>query len=245
LAELAAGAGHEINNPLAVIMGQAQHLLRTEEDRDRARALERIIAQSRRIHLLLKDLMLYARPPQPRPKAVNVRAVVHGCIAGLTEFALERGVRLEHLIPPRGCRVKADPALLTAAITCLLRNAIEAAPARGWVRAQIVTLKAHVEVVVEDNGPGVPAPQQEHLFDPFYSGRSAGRGAGLGLSKAWRIAQLHGGTLRFQSEPDGPTRFVLILPLSPAKVRPPSAPRHAARNNGRKNRKHPLRGKND
>src|SRR5262249_40115213 len=58
LAEFAAGAGHEINNPLAVISGQAQHLLQSEENLDRARALERIVAQCQRIHTLLRDLML-------------------------------------------------------------------------------------------------------------------------------------------------------------------------------------------
>jgi signal transduction histidine kinase len=69
-----------------------------------------------------------------------------------------------------------------------------------------------VDLVVEDNGTG-PAPvQREHLFDPFYSGRHAGRGRGLGLPTAWRLAREHGGDVRFECRAGGPTRFVLSLP---------------------------------
>jgi signal transduction histidine kinase len=224
LAEMAAGAGHEINNPLAVILGQAQHLLRSEECLDRVRALERIVAQSRRIHELLKDLMLYARPPKPRLRIINLGRLVHDAVTGLTELALERGVHLDYAVPRRRCDVRADRNLLALAIACLVRNALEAAPVQGAARVYLKTeSNGRVEVIVEDNGPGLAAAHREHLFDPFYSGRSAGRGSGLGLSKAWRIAQLHGGALDFQSEPGKPTRFVLSLPLAAG-----SLPRRAA-----------------
>jgi signal transduction histidine kinase len=69
-----------------------------------------------------------------------------------------------------------------------------------------------LQIIVEDNGPG-PSPQQaEHMFDPFYSGRPAGRGRGLGLPTAWRLAREHGGDVWFDPQPGGPTRFVLRLP---------------------------------
>src|SRR5207302_476622 len=71
---------------------------------------------------------------------------------------------------------------------------------------------AHVEIVIEDNGPGPAALEREHLFDPFFSGRPAGRGRGLGLPTAWRLARQHGGDVRFMRPADGPTRFVLTLP---------------------------------
>ena len=69
-----------------------------------------------------------------------------------------------------------------------------------------------VEWIVEDNGAGPPAGLRDHLFDPFYSGRQAGRGRGLGLATAWRMAKEHGGDVRFEEVPSGPTRFVLSLP---------------------------------
>jgi len=69
-----------------------------------------------------------------------------------------------------------------------------------------------VSVVVEDSGPGPTALDREHLFDPFYSGRRAGRGSGLGLPTAWQLARQHGGDVRFDASETGPTRFVLTLP---------------------------------
>jgi len=89
-------------------------------------------------------------------------------------------------------------------------------PAEGWAGVRLETPSADtVAIVVEDNGAGPPPQQREHLFDPFYSGRSAGRGRGLGLPTAWRLARQHGGDVRFVSLPDGPTRFVLSLPVEP------------------------------
>lgn len=213
LAELAAGAAHEINNPLAVILGQAQQLLKTEESPDRIRALERVVGQSRRIHELLNGLMLYARPPKPRQELVCLDALARKAVESLGELALEREVEVRYAEQPgHGSEVMGDPELLQTAVTELLRNAVEAAPARGWAQIRIESHDALAEVIVEDNGPGLTAKQREHLFDPFYSGRSAGRGRGLGLTKVWRIAQLHGGEIRFTTDPGQPTRFVLTLP---------------------------------
>ncbi len=225
LAELAAGAAHEINNPLAIISGQAQHLLKSEESPERIHALQRIVAQSRRIHGILNDLMLYARPPRLQRRMVNLSQVVQDAAKTLADLALERRVRLDVSCVDAKLRLHADPQLLGVAVECLIRNGVEAAPAEGWVRVATESSSAGVEVVVEDNGPGLNGAQREHLFDPFYSGRSAGRGVGLGLSKAWRIAQLHAGSLDFQDGSGRSTRFVLCLPApDQAEVKRP-APR--------------------
>ena len=106
---------------------------------------------------------------------------------------------------------------MKAALTNILRNGVEAAPAEGWARVMLNSpVEGRVEIAVEDNGAGPDATQFDHLFDPFYSGRSAGRGRGLGLSTAWRLARLQGGDVRFDpTRPATPTRFVLELPWSP------------------------------
>jgi signal transduction histidine kinase len=67
-------------------------------------------------------------------------------------------------------------------------------------------------LTVTDTGPGIPPEVRPHIFDPFFSGREAGRGLGLGLSKAWRIVTLHGGTLTVESEPGAGARFSILLP---------------------------------
>jgi two-component system NtrC family sensor kinase len=215
LAELAAGAGHEINNPLAVISGQAQYLLGHEADPARQRALQTINGQTQRIHALLNDLMQFARPPRPQKQLIDVPYLVSDVTASLKELAVQRHVRL---VGPQGLNgqpicLYADPRQIRTALTCLLRNAIEAAPAEGWAGIRLETpAPDRLDLVVEDSGTG-PAPgQREHLFDPFYSGRHAGRGRGLGLPTAWRLAQEHGGEVRFDPRAEGPTRFVLSLP---------------------------------
>ena len=114
--------------------------------------------------------------------------------------------------------VHVDPEQIRQVLSCLLRNAIEAAPAEGWARLLLRPPVAgkEIEVVIEDSGSGPDASQLPHLFDPFFSGRSAGRGRGLGLPIAWRLARLHGGSVTLQQPMDKqPTRFLLRLPYKP------------------------------
>jgi two-component system, NtrC family, sensor kinase len=266
LAEFAAGAGHEINNPLAVISGQAQFLLnklhkaeRRTVIRDRNEpgnvgeapvngsaanpsttlcseplllplvsqeetelALRKIVEQTQRVHTILRDLMQFARPPQPHTQSIDAGDLVQEVATSLADLAAQRRIRLVVPRPEHPVLLRADPAQVRTALTCLLRNAVEAAPAEGWAGVRIETPSTNtVALVVEDNGAGPPPQQREHLFDPFYSGRSAGRGRGLGLPTAWRLARQHGGDVHFSRLPDGPTRFVLSLPAeaSPLETR--------------------------
>jgi len=217
IAELAAGAGHEINNPLAVISGQAQYLLKAEEDLNRAKALERIIGQTTRIHVLLRDLMMFARPPEPSYKVTPIGKMIKQAIHSVNDLAISRGVKLEQEPISAKSTITCDATLLGVAIKCLLQNSIEAAPAGGWVRVSAQTANQKLVIHVEDNGPGVPASLHENIFDPFFSGRNAGRGVGLGLSKVWRIAQVHGGDVRLSMAAGKPTCFVLEVPLKPVR----------------------------
>jgi signal transduction histidine kinase len=255
LAEFAAGAGHEINNPLAVISGQAQYLLKkvasgqwpvlgepaafaagsgphhqaanaagspTTDPCPLTTSLETIVAQAHRIHQILRDVMQFARPPQPALETVDLAVLVRQIVTSLEELAGQRQVRLigPNSDPPIYGAV--DPAQIRVALSCLLRNAIEAAPSGpdggGWASIRLHAAAEHVEIVVEDNGPGPSLPQRDHLFDPFFSGRPAGRGRGLGLPTAWRMARQHGGDVTFTRPAEGPTRFVLTLPCRHAAV---------------------------
>ncbi|MCS6852390.1 MAG: ATP-binding protein [Gemmataceae bacterium] len=217
LAELAAGAGHEINNPLAVISGQAQYLLAREADQSRQRSLQTIINQAQRIHDILQGLMQFARPPRPHKEAVDLGELLRDVVNALAAEAERRGVRLLCPELEEPLTVWVDPKMLETAVRAVLRNAIEAAPADGWACVRVKRAGSEgIDVVVEDNGPGPSPTQREHMFDPFYSGRPAGRGRGLGLSIAWRLMHEQGGDIRFERCPDGPTRFALRLPPAAA-----------------------------
>src|SRR5262249_6858338 len=89
LAEFAAGAAHEINNPLAVISGQAQYLLGHESDSSRQRSLQTIISQTQRVHQVLNDLMQFARPSQPQRQVIDVCNLVREALLSLHDCALE------------------------------------------------------------------------------------------------------------------------------------------------------------
>ena len=236
MAEFAAGAGHEINNPLAVILGQAQYLLGHEAEwfapdpeGEARKALQKIVGQTRRIHGLLRDLMQFARPAPPSPAWHDLPSLVDEVAAGLADLAEQRQVSLAADVRPDRLAAFLDAGQTKAALTCLLRNAIEAAPAGGWARLVFhdAATTDTLQVAVEDSGPGPDAAIRASLFDPFFSGRSAGRGRGLGLSTAWRLARQQGGDVRLEPpQPGEPTRFVLTLPrVDPAGgLMPPSSP---------------------
>ncbi len=140
LAEFSAGAGHEINNPLAVISGQAQYLLHHEADAGKQKALQTIVGQTLRIHQLLNEMMQFARPTPPVLEPVDLPALMSDVTASLADLAALRHVRLICPQPP-AMQVHVDPRHLKTALACLVRNAIEAAPADGWagLRLEITT----------------------------------------------------------------------------------------------------------
>ncbi|MEX0867230.1 MAG: HAMP domain-containing sensor histidine kinase, partial [Pirellulales bacterium] len=222
---LAAGAGHEINNPLGSIAGRAQLLLRDEHDPERRRALAKINTQAFRAHEMIADMMLFAEPPAPKLAETNLAELVDRV---LTEFAAqleERGIEIVFSGEYEDCRtapaVSVDATQIAVAVSALVRNAIESIGGGGVIdmalrlsheRLPAGRTRAWHTLIVRDNGPGVSADARRHLFDPFYSGREAGRGLGFGLSKCWRIVTAHNGQIEVDSQPGHGATFTISLP---------------------------------
>ncbi|HWC89362.1 MAG TPA: HAMP domain-containing sensor histidine kinase [Pirellulales bacterium] len=219
LAEWAAGAGHEINNPLAVITGRAQLLARDEPDPQRRRELAVIRAQAQRVHEMIADLMLFARPPEPELERCPLAPLLEQIVRELQPRADERRVQVL-LDPPPALEIDADPVQLAVAIRAVCGNALEAAEpvglvnitARSSMQKAADSSQGWIEIVVSDDGPGISPEVRRHLFDPFYSGRQAGRGLGMGLAKCWRIITRHGGHVSVTSAPGAGTTVVIRLP---------------------------------
>ncbi|MCA9078979.1 MAG: HAMP domain-containing histidine kinase [Planctomycetaceae bacterium] len=192
LGEYAAGAGHEVNNPLAAISGRVQQLLPGESDPERRRMLETIGGQTLRIRDMISDSMLFARPPEPQRQPTSLMECWQTVIDRLQPEITERSAQV---IPPTGdVLLDADPTQLTIVLAELLRNSLHAIQPGGQIRLDIrSTTGPLAHLVWSDNGCGLTEAEHEHLFDPFYSARQAGRGLGFGLSKAWRITTGHGG----------------------------------------------------
>jgi two-component system, NtrC family, sensor kinase len=212
LAELAAGAGHEINNPLAIISSNAQRLLRSEQSPERGESLQAIVRQANRIALLLRDLMQFARPPKPQTRTFSATDLVQTVLDDLNGLATERAVQLISEGVPENTWLDGDFMQLSHALAAVVRNAIEASPRDGWVRVSWAAPQENSLVIyVEDSGPGLTADIAEHAFDPFFCGRTSGRTRGLGLSTAWRLLQQNGCDIRFTPTHDHPSRFSLML----------------------------------
>jgi signal transduction histidine kinase len=213
LAEFAAGASHEINNPLAVIAGNVQLLKNLDPDPDYQAQLATILRQTKRIHDILHGTRQFARPTPPHRELLQAEAFLDDVRKDLEPDAESRGVTLEVHSVPAG--LFGDAAQLRTAIGHLVRNAVEAAGPGGWVRLHADTAGESLQLAISDSGPG-PAPEVlPHLFDPFFSGREAGRGRGLGLPIAWRLLRAHHGDVHFSPTAGRPSRFVVSLPLAP------------------------------
>jgi signal transduction histidine kinase len=215
MAEFAAGAGHEINNPLTVIAGRAQLLLRGETNPERRHALALMNIQAMRVYEMIADMMLFARPPQPHFERFDAVRLIDMLVAELQPPAARQETVLTRIGLREPLEIEADPTQLKVAIRALVQNAFEALGNGGGVQVEVRSAAVSLHISVIDNGPGISAEERRHIFDPFYSARQAGRGLGLGLSKCWRIVTNHGGKVEVESTPGQGAKFTISLPNTP------------------------------
>jgi signal transduction histidine kinase len=214
LYQFAYGLSHEINNPLANIASRAQTLLLDERDPERRRKLATINQQAFRAHEMIADLMLYARPPEPAFATVDLVQIADQIAAEMQPVAVEQGTTLVREASAGPLVIRADATQIGVALRAIVQNALEALRVGGRVQIGLQAEQTYTILTVADSGPGIPAEHVPHLFDPFFSGREAGRGLGLGLCKAWRIAELHGGSIQVDLPPTGGAIFSIRLPQS-------------------------------
>lgn len=228
--ELAAAMAHELRNPLAAIVGSTQMLggpRPRASAEETARLLEIVQRETRRLDKLLQDFLAFARPAPPKAEPVALARAV-GEVLDLFAAGSRSEVRVEARVPDH-LRVLVDGAQLRQLLWNLLRNAEQALPKGGSVRisatptggggaqgAPSAGRKAEeppgVELVVADDGEGMPPEVLERIFDPFFTTKPGG--SGLGLATVYRIVEANGGRLRVESEPGRGTRFQIRLPAA-------------------------------
>ena len=230
LKEFAYGAGHEINNPLANISARAQTLLKDEHDPERRQKLAAINSQAFRAHEMIADLMLFAQPPEWQ----STRVALGPLLAELesawrrssrpskrTAFERARRGRVARRLGrsrrhwPWHCARWWPTRWKHWAAAARSRSA-RRLPARLIRRRAASDDRATdaVAIRVRDDGPGIDPAVRPRIFDPFFSGREAGRGLGFGLPKCWRIVTALGGRIDVGSEPTAGATFTLVLPLA-------------------------------
>ena len=215
LAEMAAGAAHELNNPLSVIRGRAQLLAKSETDVDRKRILEQIQQNAGEITAIIDDLMSYANPEKPRPTETAVRQIINDA----TDLAIQKkGVsRLDIKIdvPPDTPNVFVDSAQVACAISNIICNGLESYETdRGPVMIKVSNDKPGqaISIQVIDSGRGMDEQTLAKATQPFFSNKPAGRKRGMGLAHAQRLIEINNGTLELSSEPGKGTTVTITLP---------------------------------
>ena len=198
LAEFAAGRWARAEQPARRHPGSSPTAASRVSEPADIRSLRVIIGQAQRTHRILRDLMYVARPPAPRPRLCRPDDVVRAALRDVKPEADARNIRVvpdSHEAP----RIAwADPEGLRHALDVLLRNALEATPPGGTVRLTTGRTGDLMSWVVRDTGRGVTPEEGRHRFVPFFCGRQAGRGLGLGLPRAarflagWRRPDLEG-----------------------------------------------------
>jgi len=217
IGRLVSGVAHEVNNPLAAILGFTDLLLENPEVPSAAREdLQIILQETQRTKEIVQDLLSFARQRPTQKEPVNVNAVLRQTIKLRSYDFSSHGVEVieefeENLSPTLG-----DAQQLQQVFLNILNNAYDAIQESGnHGRIHIRTRRAEddIEVAFIDNGTGVADP--ERIFDPFFTTKQAGKGTGLGLSICYGIVRAHGGEiLCWNNDVESGSTFVVRLPAA-------------------------------
>jgi putative nucleotidyltransferase with HDIG domain len=216
--EMAAGAAHEMNNPLAVISGRSQ-LLASQLSDPKHKAMAHLVhEQSHRLSQIITEMMDFAKPQAARVAETDLTEVVERALheaKALPEFADTTTV-VEVTLAPEVPAVAIDKEQVGVALTEIIINALQAAEENQQGRVEVHggfdTYSNRVVLTVTDNGTGMSEATLKRAFDPFFSSRPAGRRRGMGLSKAMRWIESSGGSIRLESHLGQGTRAVILLP---------------------------------
>jgi two-component system, LuxR family, sensor kinase FixL len=217
LGEMAAVIAHEVKNPLAAVRGAIQVIgTRLAAGSREASVVTEIIERIDTLNLLVRDLLLFARPPQPHPTPTDVIAVlkITAELFGADDSHSAVVVTIEGGAPP----ILADAELLKIVFLNLLINSAQAMKGQGDVAIRVSVEGGECVVVVTDTGPGIPPDVRGRLFTPFVTTKA--RGTGLGLSTVKRLVEAHHGHIQVESPDTGGARVTVRLPLavSPTKA---------------------------
>ncbi|MBE0462518.1 MAG: sensor histidine kinase [Halomonadaceae bacterium] len=214
LGVLAAGVAHEIGAPLTVINGQAQRLARRDVIGDDERAkLGRIRNEVERIVEIVRQLMELGRQHNVEKGELALDQLIQNASELVEEELEPRNIRLDVDLPLPTPHLLANGQQIVQVLTNLLRNAAQA-PGVSHVRVRARKNEHELTLWVEDNGPGIPVANHQHVFDPFFTTKPVGQGSGLGLSMVHRIINDHGGTIGVFNSTLGGAGFEITLPLS-------------------------------
>ena len=224
--EFVAGVAHELNNPLAAVMGFAEILRDTGGDSAYGRQLDLIYKAAQRCHKIVQSLLSFARRHQPERKPVSVNELVEA-VLDIVAYPLRTGnieviTALDKNLP----LIMADGHQIQQVLLNIINNArqaIEAQQAGGRIRLSSSATELNVRIAVQDSGPGISPENLRRIFDPFFTTKEVGKGTGLGLSLCYGIIKEHGGNIYAESPPGEGAAFIIELPAFRDAAHPAAA----------------------
>jgi signal transduction histidine kinase len=215
--EFVAGVTHELNNPLAAVMGFSEMLKDADVDVKHRRYLEMIHKSAQRCQKIVQSLLSFARRHQPERTAVSVNILI-ATVLEIVQYHLRTSnieviTQLDQNLPV----VFADPHQMQQVILNIINNArqaIESNQPQGWIKIITEASESNVRIIVQDSGPGIPEENLRRIFDPFFTTKQVGQGTGLGLSLCYGIVKEHGGTITPLSRRGEGATFIIELPVS-------------------------------
>jgi len=216
LVEMAAGAAHELNNPLSVISGRAQLLDQTETEQGKKQLLKQIQENAGKISRIIEELMSFARPQEPRPAETNVKQILDEAVQLTSQKTGVEHINVQIEVAEDIENVYVDSAQIVSAIANVFSNAIESYTGTlGPVKATATAAESgnFVKLQISDLGCGMDTQTLEKATQPFFSAKPAGRKQGMGLAYTQRIIRLNKGKLDIISQPGSGTTVTIMLPL--------------------------------
>ncbi|GBC77211.1 Sensor protein ZraS [bacterium HR08] len=221
IGQMTAILAHEIRNPLGAIANAAELLLqlRPDADENERELLQLISSEARRLSGLTRQVLTYARMPDPEPVLARVHDVIEQALDLLQKDPqFDPRIRIRREFSPAVTLCSLDPDLIKEVLWNLLLNAVQAMPEAGElvIATSLGELPDRpsqrcVRIAIRDSGVGIAPGDMEKLFDPFFTTKPFG--TGLGLASARRIIEAHGGTITVQSSPGKGTTVTIFLPL--------------------------------
>ncbi len=220
LGELTSGVAHELNNPLATVVGYAELLaLDTQLPEGVKRKLATIHQEATRASHIVSNLLSYARRSSPEKSFVNLNDVIQAALE-MRRYQLQTdNVRITTDLSDKAPAVWGDELQLQQVLLNIVNNAAQAitnwrgsGEIRIWTRSATMSGRAATRIIIEDNGPGIAPEHLRRVFDPFFTTKPTGEGTGLGMSIALRIISNHEGLIWAESRLGHGARFIIELP---------------------------------
>ena len=212
LGQLVGGAAHELNNPLTAMLGYSELLAASNLSGEQRSWIQKIEQQIRRTRTLVSSLLSFAKQVPAEKTLLDINSLIQTAVKLYPPQLRTANLQVETHFASNLPRILGDSNQLLQVCLHITNNALHAMEEKGGVLMVGTRLERNTVIVeFSDSGPGMTDP--ERVFDPFYTTRPVGQGAGLGLSVCYGIIQEHNGTISCQNRPEGGAIFRVELPV--------------------------------